>query len=57
MKRWRRPWAETREWHTDWSLVGPMSVADIASFLVTKRIAFTTVLVEIDIAESLNKED
>tara|TARA_B100001179_G_scaffold172374_1_gene127786 strand:- start:482 stop:781 length:300 start_codon:yes stop_codon:yes gene_type:complete len=48
---------KTREWHTDWSLRGPMSVADIASFLVNKRIAFSTVLVEIDIADSLNKEE
>jgi len=32
-----------REWHTDWSLEGPMSVKDITTYLDEEGISYTTV--------------
>jgi hypothetical protein len=34
---------EVYEWHTDWSLEGPMSVRDLTDLLDEKGIAHTTV--------------
>lgn len=34
-----------REWHTDWSLEGPMSVEDITNYLDEENIDYSTVKV------------
>ena len=34
-----------REWHTDWSLEGPMSVKDITNYLDEENIDYSTVKV------------
>ncbi len=34
-----------REWHTDWSLGGPMTVEDISSYLTEEGVPHTLVVV------------
>lgn len=34
-----------REWHTDWSLSGPMSVEDLSKYLDDKGVTYTLVKV------------